>query len=119
MRKRSALPIPLLRTFLLFDFACPFFRAIQNILRRHPSTATAAKCKNSTDEQSHHEDDHQRSGAGAHGRGLTRRIRPSWAVLATSLPSRAKTLPRAKPRAPEALGLSVEYSNQSSTRTLR
>jgi hypothetical protein len=34
-------------------------------------------------------------------------------------PSRANMLPRAKPRAPEALGLSMAYSSQSSTRTLR
>ncbi len=34
------------------------------------------------------------------------RTRPSWAVLATRRPSLAKTLARAKPRAPEALGLS-------------
>src|SRR5262245_36861160 len=36
------------------------------------------------------------------------RISPSCAVLAISLPSRVKILPRLKPRAPEALGLSVE-----------
>ena len=32
---------------------------------------------------------------------------PSCDVLATRRPSRANTLPRVKPRAPEALGLSV------------
>ena len=47
------------------------------------------------------------------------RIKPSCAALATSRPSRANTLPRVKPRAPEALGLSIAYSSQSSTRTLR
>jgi hypothetical protein len=35
------------------------------------------------------------------------RINPSCAALATSRPSRANTLPRVKPRAPEALGLSM------------
>src|SRR5262249_42172260 len=35
------------------------------------------------------------------------RTSPSCAVLATRRPSRAKTLARAKPRAPEALGLST------------
>ena len=49
----------------------------------------------------------------------TTRTKPSWHVLATRRPSRENTLPRAKPRAPEALGLSVEYRSQSSTRTVR
>ena len=44
---------------------------------------------------------------------------PSCAVLAIKRPSRENTLPRVNPRAPDALGLSVEYSSQSSTRTLR
>ena len=35
-----------------------------------------------------------------------RRISPSWAVEATRVPERSNTDPRAKPRAPEALGLS-------------
>ena len=47
------------------------------------------------------------------------RIKPSCDALATSRPSRANTLPRVKPRAPEALGLSMAYNSQSSTRTLR
>ena len=47
------------------------------------------------------------------------RIRPSCAVLATSRPSRVKMLPRAKPRAPEALGLSTAYSSHSSARNGR
>ncbi len=47
------------------------------------------------------------------------RIKPSWAMLATKRPLRSKMLPREKPRAPEALGLSIEYSNQSSTRKSR
>ena len=47
------------------------------------------------------------------------RIKPSWAMLATRRPLRSKMLPREKPRAPEALGLSIEYSNQSSTRKSR
>ena len=47
------------------------------------------------------------------------RTRPSCAVLATSRPSRLNRLARAKPRAPEALGLSTAYSNQSSTRSGR
>ena len=47
------------------------------------------------------------------------RTNPSWQVLATRRPSRAKMLPRAKARAPEALGLSVEYKSQSSTRIRR
>ena len=37
---------------------------------------------------------------------VTTRTSPSCAVLATSRPSRENTLPRPKPRAPEALGLS-------------
>ncbi len=47
------------------------------------------------------------------------RTSPSWAALATRRPSRANTLARAKPRAPEALGLSMAYSSQSSTRSGR
>ena len=57
--------------------------------------------------------------AQAHLAESTSRISPSCAVLATKVPSRAKTLARAKPRAPEALGLSTAYSSQSSTRNGR
>lgn len=49
----------------------------------------------------------------------TTRTSPSCAVLATRRPSRENTLPRPKPRAPEALGLSMAYSSQSSTRSGR
>jgi hypothetical protein len=35
------------------------------------------------------------------------RISPSWAVLAINRPSAVKMLARVKPRAPEALGLSM------------
>lgn len=35
------------------------------------------------------------------------RISPSWAVVATSRPSRVKKRPRTIPRAPEAAGLST------------
>ena len=52
-------------------------------------------------------------------RSFTIRTRPSCAVLATSRPSRANTLARAKPRAPDALGLSMAYSSHSSTRSGR
>ncbi len=45
--------------------------------------------------------------AASHGDGAVSRTSPSWAVLATSVPSRANTLARAKPRAPDALGLST------------
>src|SRR2546429_8719521 len=44
---------------------------------------------------------------------------PSWAALATRRPSRANTLARAEARAPAALGLSMAYSSQSSTRSGR
>ena len=47
------------------------------------------------------------------------RSSPSCAVLATSRPSRVKMLQRAKPREPEALGLSMAHSSHSSTRTGR
>ena len=40
-------------------------------------------------------------------------------LLATSRPSRSNTWPRASPREPCALGLSIEYSSQSSARKLR
>jgi hypothetical protein len=36
---------------------------------------------------------------------------PSWDVLATRVPSSEYTSPREKPRAPEALGLSMLYSS--------
>src|SRR5690606_9460780 len=51
--------------------------------------------------------------------GGATRIRPSCAVLATSTPSRVKNWPRARPRESCALGLSSEYSSQSSTRNGR
>ena len=44
---------------------------------------------------------------GVHPGGFATRISPSCAVLAISLPSRACSMPRVKPRAPEALGLSI------------
>ena len=47
------------------------------------------------------------------------RTSPSWAVLATKRPSRLNRPARAKPRAPEALGLSVAYNSHSSTRSGR
>ena len=37
----------------------------------------------------------------------TRRIRPSWTIDTTRVPSRVKRKPRARPRAPKALGLSM------------
>jgi hypothetical protein len=43
----------------------------------------------------------------SNGADGTARIRPSWAVLAISRPSRVKMLARVNPRAPEALGLSM------------
>jgi len=45
-----------------------------------------------------------------------RRNSPSCATLATSRPSRLKMLPRMKPRAPPAHGLSERNSSQSSAR---
>jgi acetylornithine/succinyldiaminopimelate/putrescine aminotransferase len=48
--------------------------------------------------------------------GVTTRIRPSCAALATSTPSRVKTRPRLNPRAPPAQGLSMEYKSHSSAR---
>jgi DNA-binding beta-propeller fold protein YncE len=47
------------------------------------------------------------------------RITPSCAVDATSRPSRVKNLPSARPRPPDAFGLSMTYSSQSSTRNGR
>src|SRR3546814_7234720 len=47
------------------------------------------------------------------------RISPSCATEATSWPWRLKMLPRAKPRALPAQGLSMEYSSQSSSFTSR
>src|SRR5207342_3942636 len=55
----------------------------------------------------------------ASGSSGSTRIRPSWATDATSLPSRVKIWPRARPRAFCAVGLSSEYSSQSSTRNGR
>lgn len=49
----------------------------------------------------------------------TTRIKPSCVVLATSTPSRVKNCPRARPRAPCAVGLSSEYNSQSSVRNGR
>lgn len=63
----------------------------------------APQRQHAADEQGNDQPDDQ---PGLHG-NVTLRIKPSCAVLATSRPSRAKMLPRVKPRAPEPLGLSV------------
>ena len=78
------------------------FGAIQDVLTGHARIARAAQRQETADDHAqHHENNH----GGFHGGTI--RIMPSWEVLATSLPSREKILPRANPRAPEALGLSV------------
>ena len=53
-----------------------------------------------------------------HAQSLRWRISPSWHDDATSCPARLKILPREKPRALPAQGLSIAYSNQSSARRL-
>ncbi len=92
----------------------PLLRPLDDVLTRHAGAAAAAQGQEPADQHRGHEDDDDQR-----FQGVTTRISPSCAVLATSRPSRAKMLPRVNPRAPEALGLSVEYKSQSSRRALR
>ena len=81
--------------------------ALQHILARHPGVATAAQRQHAADQYGGN--DYENNDGFEHGRtpqDITL-IRPSCATLATKRPSRANMLPRVKPRAPEALGLSM------------
>src|ERR1019366_1243273 len=94
--------------------ALPFFGASQRLGARHAGISAGAQgeqqANNAADHQHRDQDRLHRSNM---------RSKPSCAVLATRRPSRVNTLPRARPRAPEALGLSVAYSSHSSSRALR
>lgn len=57
--------------------------------------------------------------SGSYASFVRRRISPSWAVDATSVPSRVKNCPRTRPRAPDADGLSIVCKSQSSIRKWR
>src|SRR5579871_578605 len=96
-------------------------RAVEHVLARHARIAGAAQREQPAEDQ---RDDQRDDDEGLHGApfacsGLSTRISPSCAVLATRFPSRVKMLPRLKPRASEALGESVAYRSHSSTRTRR
>ena len=133
--------------FIFFGglLAGAFGGSLQHRIVRHAGAAAAAQYQEATEQCTDHEnDDDYRlehyappdnlrpvgpmednsrqcdAAPSAPARASSRtRIKPSCAALATSRPSRENTLPRVKPRAPQALGLSIEYSSQSSTRTLR
>ncbi len=92
----------------------PELGALYHVFIGHARTARAAQRQQPADQRHDHNGNDDEA-----PHEVTTRISPSCAVLATSRPSRANILPRENPRAPEALGLSVEYKSQSSTRTLR
>ncbi len=100
-------------------FARALRGALQYLVVRHARTAAAAQGQQTADQRADHEHDDDDGFEHCDTSLSVTRIKPSCEALATSRPSRANTLPRVKPRAPEALGLSMAYSSQSSTRTLR
>ena len=103
------------RRLILSALRCP----LQHIRVRHARAAAAAQSQQSADDDGDRERDNEEGLQCMFPGNAVTLINPSCAALATSRPSRANTLPRANPRAPEALGLSMAYSSQSSTRTLR
>ena len=97
------------------EFAGAFGGAMQHVLARHSGPAAAPQDEEPAADHGH---DHNENDDGSKHYEVIL-INPSCAALDTNRPSRAKTLPRVNPRAPEALGLSIAYNSQSSTRTLR
>jgi hypothetical protein len=93
--------------FLSVEIPGPLRGPFQYRLVRHARTGAAAQDQQSADQRAGYQnEDDDRFRHGFLGYELSR-IKPSCAALATSRPSRANTLPRVKPRAPEALGLST------------
>src|SRR5208282_3768594 len=82
----------------------PLLGAIYHVFIGHARTARTAQSQQPADQRNDHNDNDDEA-----PHEVTMRISPSCEVLATSRPSRANMLPRVNPRAPEALGLSVEY----------